>query len=92
MNLSKREKARTLQNSHANISQQVVILSDFYSAYENKYHVIKMSSVRLFLAGTVLRTCRNFRQSAELSLYISASEADIKKMIKEILDKLSEIL
>ena len=27
------------------ISQQVITLSDFYSAYENKYHVMKTSSV-----------------------------------------------
>ena len=36
---------RTLENSQANISQQVITLSDFYSACENKYHVMKTSSV-----------------------------------------------
>ena len=31
-------------NSHANISEQVITLSDIYSACENKYHVMKTSS------------------------------------------------
>ena len=45
MNLSKTAKERTLQNSQANISQQVITLSDFYSVCENKYHVMKTSAV-----------------------------------------------
>ena len=32
-------------NSQANISQQIITLSNFYSACENKYHVMKTSSV-----------------------------------------------
>ena len=43
--LSKTAKARTLYNSQANISQQVITLSDFHSECENKYHVMKTSSV-----------------------------------------------
>ena len=46
-NLSRMAKVWTLQDSQANISQQVITLSDFYSAFENKYHVMKTSSVKL---------------------------------------------
>ena len=32
-------------NSQANISQQIITLFKFYSAWENKYHMMKTSSV-----------------------------------------------
>ena len=38
------------------------------------------------------RTCRNFRQTADLSLHIAASETDIEKNIREVLDKLLRFL
>ena len=42
-----RRRLYNLKNSQANISQQVITLSDFSSACENKYHVMKTSSVWL---------------------------------------------
>ena len=44
-NFSRTPKARTLENSQANISQQVITFSDFSLSCENKYHVMKTSSV-----------------------------------------------
>ena len=42
-------KEWAIKNSQANIYQQVITLSDFYSACENKYHMIKKSSIQLAL-------------------------------------------
>ena len=41
----KRRRHGNLFYSQANISQQVITLSDFYWACENKYHAMKTSSV-----------------------------------------------
>ena len=44
--------------------------------------------------STMIYKCyfRNFRQTAELSLHISASETDIEKRIREVLDKFLDYL
>ena len=39
--------------------------------------------------NSVERTCRNFRQTVGLSLYISASKTDIEERIREVPYKLS---
>ena len=44
-NLLKTAKARTFLSSQANIFQQVITLSDFHLACDNKCHVMKTSSV-----------------------------------------------
>ena len=68
----KRRRHGYYRNSQAIIFQQVITLSDFYSACENKCHAMKTSSVQLllrnrrllmdnsgFFLGCVQRICGN---------------------------------